>query len=178
LAPIVKVLNEKFGITKGFISTIHSYTNDQRILDLPHRDLRRARAAALNIIPTTTGAAKAIGKVLPELQGKLDGIAVRVPTPTVSFLDLVCLLEKETSVEEVNNIFKEAAQNDPLKGILGIEEKELVSTDFKGSEYSAVVDLALTRVNGDLVKVSAWYDNEWAYARRLAEFAKLYAEKL
>jgi len=178
LAPICKVLHENFGIEKGFMTTVHSYTNDQRILDLPHKDLRRARAAALNIIPTTTGAAKAIGKVIPDLEGKLDGIAVRVPTPTVSFLDLICLLKKEVSLEGVIQSFKSASQSEPLKGILAVEEDELVSGDFKATEYSSIVDLPLVRVNGNLVKISAWYDNEWAYARRLAEFTCYYAEKI
>lgn len=172
LAPVAKVLNDNFGIVKGFMSTIHSYTNDQRILDLAHKDLRRARAAALNIIPTTTGAAKAIGKVIPELKGKLDGIAFRVPTPTVSVLDLICQLKKETTVEEVNYTFKKASQKKELKGILGIEDTPLVSSDYKGNSFSAIVDAPSTMVIGDLVKVVAWYDNEWAYAGRLAEFAE------
>ncbi|MDO8436228.1 MAG: type I glyceraldehyde-3-phosphate dehydrogenase [bacterium] len=171
LAPIAKILNDNFKINRGFITTCHSYTNDQRILDLPHKDLRRARAAALNIIPTSTGAASAIGKVIPELEGKLDGISLRVPTPVVSILDFICQVGKKTSVEEINNIFKKMAKEE-LKGILGVEEAPLVSSDFKGNPLSSIVDLALTMVNDDLVKVVAWYDNEWAYASRLAEFTE------
>ena len=178
LAPIAKVLNENFKIVRGFMTTIHSYTNDQRILDLPHKDLRRARAAALNIIPTTTGAAKAIGRVLPELQGKLDGIAMRVPTPTVSILDFICQVEKETTVEELNYIFKKASQKKELKGILGVEDAPLVSSDYIGNSFSAIVDANLTMVKDNLVKVVAWYDNEWAYACRLAEFAEYVSKKL
>jgi glyceraldehyde 3-phosphate dehydrogenase len=178
LAPVAKVLNDNFGIVKGFMSTIHSYTNDQRILDLPHKDLRRARAAALNIIPTTTGAAKAIGKVIPELEGKLDGIAFRVPTPTVSVLDLICLLEKKVSAEEVNSAFKKASEKKELKGILRIEEAPLVSSDYVGASFSAIVDASLTMAKDNLVKVVAWYDNEWAYACRLAEFAEYVGKKI
>ncbi len=178
LAPVAKVLNENFKIVKGFMTTIHSYTNDQRILDLPHKDLRRARAAALNIIPTTTGAAKAIGRVLPELQGKLDGIALRVPTPTVSILDLICEVEKKTTVEEVNYIFKKASQQKELNGILGIEDAPLVSSDYIGNSFSAILDAPLTMAKDSLVKVVAWYDNEWAYACRLAEFAEYIGKKL
>lgn len=178
LAPVAKVLNENFGIVKGFMTTIHSYTNDQRILDLPHKDLRRARAAALNIIPTSTGAARAIGRVIPELKGKLDGIAMRVPTPTVSILDLICLVEKKTTVEEVNYVFKKASQQKELKGILGIEDAPLVSSDYKGNSFSAIVDAPLTMAQENLVKVVAWYDNEWAYACRLAEFAEYVGRKL
>ena len=178
LAPVAKVLNENFGLQKGFMSTIHSYTNDQRILDLPHKDLRRARAAALNIIPTTTGAAKAIGKVIPELEGRLNGIAFRVPTPTVSVIDLICELEKETSVEEVNEAFRKAAQNEKLKGILAVEKEPLVSSDYIGNSCSAIVDLSSTMVIGNLVKVVAWYDNEFAYSCRLAEFCEFVGKKL
>jgi len=178
LAPIAKVLEENFKIIRGFMSTIHAYTNDQRILDLAHKDLRRARAAGLNIIPTSTGAAKAIGKVIPELAGKLDGIAFRVPTPTVSVLDLVCSLEKKTTKEEINYTFKKASQNERLKGILGIEDEFLVSSDYIGNSFSAIVDAELTMVKNDLVKVVAWYDNEWAYACRLAEFAEYVGKKL
>ena len=173
LAPIAKVLNDNFKIVKGFMTTIHSYTNDQRILDLPHEDLRRARAAALNIIPTTTGAAKAISQVIPELKGKLDGIAIRVPIPTVSIVDLICEVEKKTTAEEVNFAFKKASEEKELKGILGIEDAPLVSSDYVGNSYSAVVDAENTKVIGDnLIKVLAWYDNEWAYACRLAEFVE------
>ncbi len=177
LAPVAKVLNDNLKIISGFMTTSHSYTNDQRILDLPHKDLRRARAAALNIIPTSTGAASAIGKVIPEIAGKLDGIALRVPTPTVSILDLICEVEKKTSVEEINNIFKKSAQSE-LKGILGVEEAPLVSSDFKGNPLSAIVDLQLTMVKENLVKTVVWYDNEWGYACRLAEFAEYIGKKL
>ena len=178
LAPLAKVLNDNFGIVKGFMSTIHSYTNDQRILDLSHQDLRRARAAALNIIPTSTGAAKAIGKVIPELKGKLDGIALRVPTPTVSVLDLICELGKKTTAEELNLAFKEASQKKELQGILRIEDAPLVSSDYIGDSYSAVVDAPSTMAIDNLVKIVAWYDNEWGYACRLAEFAEYIGKKL
>jgi len=178
LAPVVKVLNDELGIKKGFMSTIHSYTNDQRILDLPHRDLRRARAAALSIIPTSTGAARAIRKVIPSLEGKLDGIAFRVPTPTVSVLDLIVEVEKRTSKEEVNEIFRKASQLPQFKGILRVEEEPLVSVDFRGDSFSAIVDTEETMVNENLVKVVAWYDNEWGYSCRLAEFAEFVAKKL
>jgi glyceraldehyde 3-phosphate dehydrogenase len=178
LAPIAKVLNENFKIVKGFMSTVHAYTNDQRVLDLAHKDLRRARAAALNIIPTTTGAAKAIGNVIPELKGKLDGIAFRVPVPTVSVLDLICEVKKKTTKEEVNYVLKKASQSERLKGILGVEDAPLVSSDYIGNSYSAVVDALSTMVIDNLVKVVAWYDNEWAYACRLAEFAEFVGKKL
>jgi len=178
LAPLAKILNDNFEIIKGFMSTIHSYTNDQRILDLAHKDLRRARAAALNIIPTTTGAAKAIGKVIPGLKGKLDGIAFRVPTPTVSVLDLICEVKKKTTVEEVNYTFKKASQKKELKGILGIEDAPLVSSDYIGNSFSAIVDAPLTMAIDNLVKVVAWYDNEWGYACRLAEFVEYVGKKL
>ncbi len=177
LAPVAKILHHNYKIIKGFMSTIHSYTNDQRILDTAHKDLRRARAAAVNIIPTSTGAAKAIGNVIPELKGKLDGLAFRVPTPTVSILDLVCQVEKETSAEEVNYAFKKASQDSKMKGILGIEDALLVSSDYIGNSFSAVVDAALTVVQDNLIKVVAWYDNEWAYACRLAEFADYISKK-
>lgn len=177
LAPIVKILNDNFGIISGFMTTVHSYTNDQRILDLPHSDLRRARAAALNIIPTTTGAAKAIGKIIPELNGKLDGIAIRVPTPTVSVLDLVVQVKKIPKNEtEVNNIFEKSAKK--LKGILKVEKEPLVSTDFIGNSHSAIIDASQTMVKSNLVKVLAWYDNEWGYSCRLAEFTEYVGEKL
>jgi glyceraldehyde 3-phosphate dehydrogenase len=178
LAPVAKVLNDNFGIVKGFMSTIHAYTNDQRVLDLAHKDLRRARAAALNIIPTTTGAARAIGNVIPELKGKLDGIAFRVPTPTVSVLDLICEVKKKTTKEEVNFVLKKASQTERLKGILGVEDAPLVSSDFIGNSYSAIVDALSTMVIDNLVKVVAWYDNEWAYACRLAEFAEFVGKRL
>ena len=178
LAPIAKVLNDFFTIENGFMTTIHSYTNDQRILDLPHNDLRRARAAALNMIPTTTGAAKTIGKIIPELKGKMDGIAIRIPTSVVSIVDLICVVSRKTSTEEVNSVFEKASQNKELKGILAFEKEELVSSDFKANEFSAIFDSKLTRVNGNLVKICAWYDNEWAYACRLAEFADLMGKNL
>jgi len=179
LAPVAKVLDDNFGILQGFMTTVHSYTNDQRILDLPHDDLRRARAAALNIIPTSTGAAKAIGKVMPKLEGKLDGIALRVPTATVSIVDLICQVKEKTNSEQVNKAFKKASQTEKLKGILGIEDAPLVSTDYIGNTYSAIVDAENTKViNGNLVKVLAWYDNEWGYGCRLAELAEFIAKKL
>jgi len=171
LAPIAKIIHENFVIEKGLMTTVHSYTNDQRILDLPHKDLRRARAAALSIIPTTTGAAKTVAKVIPELTGKLDGLAVRVPTPTVSIVDFVVCVQKKTSVEEVNYIFKQAAHQDKWRGILGIEDAPLVSMDYRGNSYSSIVDANLTMVqNENLIKILSWYDNEWGYACRLAEF--------
>ena len=178
LAPVAKVLNDNFKILRGFMTTSHSYTNDQRILDLPHKDLRRARAAAINIIPTSTGAASAIGRVIPELEGKLDGIALRVPTPIVSILDLICEVEKKTTSQEVNYIFKKASQQKTLQGILGIEDAQLVSSDYKGNSFSAIVDSGLTMAKDNLIKVVAWYDNEWAYACRLAEFAEYIGKKL
>ncbi len=177
LAPVAKVIHETFGIVQGLMTTVHAYTNDQRILDLAHKDMRRARAAAVNMIPTTTGAAKALGKVIPELQGKFDGMAVRVPTPTVSLVDFVAQLEKPTSVEEVNAALKAAAEG-PLQGILGYSEEPLVSVDYKGDDRSSIVDALSTRViGGTLVKVVAWYDNEWGYACRTADLAALMAEK-
>jgi len=178
LAPVAKVLNDNFKIIRGFMTTSHSYTNDQRILDLPHKDLRRARAAGLNIIPTSTGAASAIGKVIPELEGRLDGIALRVPTPTVSILDLICQVQKSTTSQDLNYILKKASQTDKMKGILGVEDAPLVSSDYKGNSFSAVVDSGLTMANDNLVKVVAWYDNEWAYVCRLAEFAEYLAKKI
>lgn len=178
LAPVVKVLNDVFGITKGFMTTIHSYTNDQRILDLPHKDLRRARAAALNMIPTSTGAAKAIGNIIPELKGKLDGVAIRVPTPTVSLLDLICEVQKKITAKAVNAAFKRASQSKALKGILRLEEEPLVSSDYIGDTFSAIVDAENTMVIDNLVKVAAWYDNEWGYACRLAEFAEYIGGKI
>lgn len=172
LAPMIKVLDESFGVEKGFMTTTHSYTNDQRLQDLPHRDLRRARAAALNIIPTTTGAAKTVGKAIRHLEGRLDGISLRVPTPTVSIVDFICTLTKEATREEINNVFKDAAQNG-LKDILSVTKEPLVSMDFKGDPHSAVVDLSLTMANGNLAKVVGWYDNEWGYSNRLVELAEL-----
>ncbi|HLD07492.1 MAG TPA: type I glyceraldehyde-3-phosphate dehydrogenase [Candidatus Peribacterales bacterium] len=181
LAPMAKVIHENFTIKQGFMTTIHSYTNDQNLLDLPHKDLRRARAAAENLVPTTTGAAKAVGLVLPALKGKLDGFAIRVPTPTGSMTDLTVIVEKETSVEKVNAAFKKASEG-PLKGILGYEERPLVLKDFVGDPRSCIIDAALTSVrteNGQtLVKVLGWYDNEWGYANRLVELAELVGSKL
>lgn len=178
LAPLAKVLNDNFKITKGFMTTCHAYTNDQRILDLPHKDLRRARAAGQNIIPTSTGAASAIGKVITDLEGKLDGVAFRVPVPVVSILDLICEVEKDTNKEEVNDAFRKAAASQSFKGILHVEDTPLVSSDFKGNSYSAILDSALTMAQGNLVKVVGWYDNEWAYAKRLAEFAAFVGNKM
>jgi len=178
LAPVAKVIHEKYGIRKGFMTTVHSYTNDQRILDLAHSDLRRARAAALNIIPTTTGAAKAIGKAIPGLQGKLDGLALRVPTSTVSIIDLVCELEKDTSAEELNYVLKKASEEKDMRGILGVEDKELVSSDYKGNSYSSIVDSSSTMANKNLIKILAWYDNEYGYACRLAELAAFIGKKI
>eukprot|EP01026_Neomeris_dumetosa_P035779 TRINITY_DN2874_c1_g1_i8.p1 TRINITY_DN2874_c1_g1~~TRINITY_DN2874_c1_g1_i8.p1 ORF type:complete len:404 (+),score=74.64 TRINITY_DN2874_c1_g1_i8:86-1213(+) len=177
LAPFVKVLEQKFGIVKGTMTTTHSYTGDQRLLDASHRDLRRARAANLNIVPTTTGAAKAVALVLPQLKGKLNGIALRVPTPTVSVVDLVVQVEKKTFAEEVNEAFKEYA-NGPMKGILAVEDTPLVSMDFKKTNVSSTVDSALTMCMGDdMVKVIAWYDNEWGYSQRVVDLAELCAAK-
>jgi glyceraldehyde 3-phosphate dehydrogenase len=169
LAPVAKVLSDTFGIEKALMTTIHSYTNDQRILDLPHDDLRRARAAALNIVPTTTGAAKAAALTIPALKGRFHGMSMRVPTPTVSIIDIVAVLGRETTEKEINGAFKEAAEG-RMKGILGVCEEPLVSVDFKGDPRSAIVDAPLTMVmGGNLAKVVAWYDNEWAYACRVAD---------
>lgn len=177
LAPLAKVLMDNFGIKSGLMTTIHSYTNDQRILDLPHKDLRRARAAAVSIIPTSTGAAKAIGEVIPELKGKMDGLAIRVPTPNVSLTDLTCIVEKETTVESVNEAYKLAAQTH-LKGILQYLTEPLVSKDFYGSDYSCILDAELTKViDGKLVKVMGWYDNEWAYSCRVVDLAEYIIKK-
>ncbi len=177
LAPVAKVLHEQFGIIKGAMTTTHSYTGDQRLLDASHRDLRRARAAAMNIVPTTTGAAKAVGLVLPELSGKLNGIALRVPTPNVSVVDLVVQVQKNTIAEEVNRALKEAA-NTYLKGVLEYNELELVSSDYRSNDASSIVDASLTMVmGGDLVKVIAWYDNEWGYSQRVVDLAELMAQK-
>ncbi len=177
LAPVAKVLDETFGIVNGIMTTIHSYTNDQQILDLPHKDLRRARAAALSMIPTTTGAAKALKEVLPGMAGKLDGMAIRVPTPNVSLVDLTARLSKKASAEEVNAAFKAAAAG-PLKGILAVSDEPLVSIDYNGDLHSSTVDAALTTVSGDLVKVLSWYDNEMGYSQRLLDLAAFVAEKL
>lgn len=177
LAPFAKVLNDNFGIEKGLMTTIHAYTNDQNILDLPHKDLRRARAAALSMIPTSTGAAKAIGLVIPELNGKLNGLAIRVPTPTVSMVDLVCTVKTPTTAQEINAKLKEAAEG-PMKGILGYSEIPLVSIDFKGSPLSSIIDAESTQViDGTLVKVMSWYDNEWGYSCRIVDLIKLVGDK-
>ncbi len=172
LAPVAKVLHETFGIKKAWMTTVHAYTNDQNLLDLPHKDLRRARAAAMSIIPTTTGAAKAVGEVLPALKGKLDGISMRVPTPNVSVVDLAALVDKKVTAEEVNAAFK-AASDGPLKGIMQFVTDQLVSIDFRGNPHSSIVDAPYTKVmDGDFVKVLAWYDNEWGYSSRCVDLLK------
>ena len=177
LGPVAKVLSESFGIEKGSMTTIHSYTNDQNVLDFPHKDLRRARAAALNMIPTSTGAAKAIGLVLPDLKGKLDGYAMRVPTPDVSVVDFVAVLKKDTTSEEVNTALKAAAEG-PLQGILAYTEAPVVSTDMLNNPHSSIVDAELTKVlGGNLVKVVAWYDNEWGYSNRVVDLAIFLGQK-
>jgi glyceraldehyde 3-phosphate dehydrogenase len=177
LAPVAKVIHEKFGIRSAQMTTIHSYTNDQQLLDLPHKDLRRARAAALSMIPTSTGAAKAVSLVIPELKGKFDGIAVRVPTPNVSLVDVVMEVEKETSSEEVNRALKDAA-NEELRGILAFCEEPLVSSDFKKNSNSSIVDAEYTKViNGNLIKILSWYDNEWGYSCRVRDLIKFIASK-
>ncbi len=177
LAPFVKVLHENFGIVKGLMTTIHSYTNDQNVLDFPHKDLRRARAAAINMIPTTTGAAKAIGLVMPELKGKLDGYAMRVPTPNVSVVDLVSILAKKTTAEEVNKTLKAAAEG-PLKGILAYTDDPVVSTDMMHNSNSSIVDGQLTKVlDGDFLKVVSWYDNEWGYSVRVVDLCEFLVKK-
>jgi len=177
LAPFTKVIHETFGIVHGLMNTIHSYTNDQNLLDLPHKDLRRARAACLSIIPTSTGAAKAVSLVLPELKGKLDGMSLRVPTPNVSIVDVVFEVSKKTTKEEVNAALKAAAEG-KLKGILQFEEAPLVSIDFKGNPHSSIIDAALTTViEGSMVKILSWYDNEWGYSNRLRDLAILVAKK-
>ncbi len=169
LAPLAKVIHERFTIRKAWMTTVHSYTNDQNLLDLPHKDLRRARAAALSIIPTSTGAASAMGEVMPELKGRFDGIAMRVPTPNVSIVDLNAVVEKKTTGEEVNAALR-AAANGPMKGILAMSDEELVSSDFRGNPHSSIVDSAYTKVmDGDFVKVLSWYDNEWGYSNRCVD---------
>lgn len=175
LAPMAKVLNDKFGIEKGFMTTVHAYTNDQNVLDLPHADLRRARSAAVSIIPTTTGAAKAVGKVIPELKGKLDGFSLRVPTPDGSITDLVAVLKKETSIEEINATMK-AASESSLKNIMEYTEDEIVSADIIGNSHSNIFDAKSTMVNGNLVKVVGWYDNEYGYSCRVVDLVKLLAK--
>jgi glyceraldehyde 3-phosphate dehydrogenase len=178
LAPIAKVVNDSFKIVSGTMTTIHSYTNDQVILDFPHKDLRRARAAALSMIPTSTGAAKALHLVVPELKGKLDGFAMRVPTPNVSVVDLVAFVEKSTNVDDVNAALKKASEAGPLKGYLGYETKELVSIDYRGDPRSSIVDAPLTRVVGDkCVKVISWYDNEWGYSCRVRDLINFMGQK-
>lgn len=177
LAPVAKVIHERFGIKNALMNTIHSYTNDQQLLDLPHKDLRRARAAALSMIPTSTGAAKAVALVIPELKGKFEGISVRVPTPNVSLVDVVINVEKETSVEEVNQAFKDAAEGE-LKGILAFSEEPLVSIDFRGNSNSSIVDAENTKViDGTAIKILSWYDNEWGYSCRVRDLVKFIAEK-
>ncbi len=172
LAPLAKVLHESFGIRKGWMTTVHAYTNDQNLLDLPHKDLRRARAAALSIIPTTTGAAKAVGEVIPALKGKIDGISMRVPTPNVSVLDLVAILDKQATAEEVNAAFKAAADG-PMKGIMQFVTEPLVSIDVLGNPHSSIIDAAYTKImDGDFLKVMAWYDNEWGYSNRCVDLLK------
>jgi glyceraldehyde 3-phosphate dehydrogenase len=177
IAPVVKVLNDSFGVQMGFMTTVHSYTNDQRILDTVHKDLRRARAAAMNIIPTTTGAAKAVTLVIPELKGRLDGLAFRVPTPTVSVCDFNATLDKSVTIDQVNEAFQEVAA-EQMKGILGVETKELVSMDFKGDPRSSIVDAPSTMVlGGTMVKVISWYDNEWGYSCRVADLCAFLVDK-
>lgn len=171
LAPLVKILEKEFRIVKGFMTTIHSYTNDQNILDLPHKDLRRARAAAENIIPTTTGAAKAIGKVIPSVKGKMDGIAIRVPTPVVSLVDLTCELKKDVTAEEINKTMEKYSDSGEMKGIFFVENNPLVSSDFIGNSFSSIFDPEYTKADGKLIKIMAWYDNEWAYSQRMIELS-------
>ncbi|HVZ20840.1 MAG TPA: type I glyceraldehyde-3-phosphate dehydrogenase [Vicinamibacterales bacterium] len=172
LAPLAKVIHDRFRIRKGWMTTVHSYTNDQQLLDLPHKDLRRARAAALSIIPTTTGAAAAVGEVMPDLKGRLDGFAMRVPTPNVSTVDLAAVVEKKTSAEELNAAFREAADG-PMKGILAVSDEPLVSVDFRGNANSSIVDSAYTKVmDGDFIKVLSWYDNEWGYSNRCVDLLR------
>ena len=177
LAPVAKVLNQEFGLKRGFMTTVHSYTNDQKLLDLPHPDLRRARSAGLSMIPTTTGAAVAVGEVLPELKGKLDGISIRVPTPNVSVVDLVAQVNSPTTGEAVNAAFAAAAAG-PLKGILAVATQPLVSIDFKGNPHSSIVDAAYTSVmDGDFIKILSWYDNEWGYSSRCVDLVKFLTDK-
>ena len=177
LAPFAKVVNDEFGIVRGLMTTVHSYTNDQKILDLPHKDLRRARAAAVSIIPTTTGAAKAVALVLPELKGKLNGFAMRVPTPTVSVVDLVVELEKDATAEEINAALKAAAEG-PMEGVLGYTDEPLVSVDFKQDPRSSIVDGLSTMVmDGNMAKIVSWYDNEWGYSNRIVDLAYYIAQK-
>ena len=177
LGPVAKVLHERFGIVKGQMTTVHSYTNDQKILDLPHKDLRRARAAAVSMIPTSTGAAKAIYLAIPELKGKLDGIAIRVPTPNVSLVDLTVELAKNAAAEDINGAFRQAAAG-PMKGILDVTDEELVSVDFRGNPHSSIVDAPLTKVvDGNLAKVFSWYDNEWGFSNRMKDLIRYMASR-
>ena len=177
LAPVVQVLHERFGLRRGWMTTVHSYTNDQKLLDLPHKDLRRARAAGVSMIPTTTGAAVAVGEVLPELKGKLDGIAIRVPTPNVSVVDLVAQVERAATADDINEAFRVASQG-RLRGVLQLSTEPLVSIDFKGNPHSSIVDAAYTKVmDGDFVKVLAWYDNEWGYSSRCVDLIVLLGTK-
>jgi glyceraldehyde 3-phosphate dehydrogenase len=178
VAPLAKVLHDEYTVEQGVMTTIHAYTNDQRILDYPHKDLRRARSAAINLIPTSTGAARAIGLVLPELKGKVDGISVRAPVPTGSIVDLVVRVGRETTSDEVNELFRAAAESGPLEGLLQYTEDPIVSTDIQGSAFSCVFDAALTMANGSLVKVFGWYDNEWGYSCRLVDLVARMADKL
>jgi glyceraldehyde 3-phosphate dehydrogenase len=177
LAPVVKVLLDEFGFKRGVMTTVHAYTNDQQILDLPHKDLRRARAAAVSMIPTTTGAAKATGLVIPQVKGKIDGMAIRVPTPDVSVVDLTCEVEKDVTAAQVNDALRAASQG-RMKGILGYEEEELVSVDYTGNPHSSIVDAPCTSVTAGLVKVVAWYDNEWGYSSRCVDLARYVGERL
>ncbi len=178
VVPMAKVLGDAFGIERGFMTTVHAYTNDQNLLDLPHKDLRRARAAAINIVPSSTGAAKASSLALPELKGKMDGLAMRVPVPDGSVTDLVCVLKRDVTVEQVNEAFRKASETKPLAGILGYTEDPIVSSDVVGSEYSCVFDSLSTMTIGNLVKVIGWYDNEWGYSNRLVDLVGLVASKL
>src|SRR5262245_51592044 len=178
VAPMAKVLHDAFTIEQGFMTTIHAYTNDQRVLDLPHQDLRRARAAAINLIPTSTGAARAIGLVLPDLKGKVDGMSMRAPVPDGSVVDLVVRVGRDTSVDEVNGVFRELADTGPLEGILRYTDEPIVSSDIVGSSYSCIFDSELTMVSGALVKVFGWYDNEWGYSCRLSDFVERMVQKL
>ncbi|RMD50640.1 type I glyceraldehyde-3-phosphate dehydrogenase [Candidatus Parcubacteria bacterium] len=178
VAPVSAIMNKEFGVKKALLTTIHGYTATQNLVDGPHKDLRRARAAAVNMIPTTTGAAAATGRVLPDLQNKFDGLAIRVPLPTVSLSDITFLIARKTTVEEVNNVFRKVAKSTAYKGIVAVSEDPLVSSDFIGNSHSAIIDLALTRVvDGDLVKIVAWYDNEWGYSNRLAELVLMLAKR-
>jgi glyceraldehyde 3-phosphate dehydrogenase len=170
LAPVLKIIDDAFGVEKGFITTIHSYTSDQNLVDMGHNDLRRARAAALNMVPTTTGAAKAIGRVMPNLDGKIDGMAIRVPTATVSLLDIFCKLKKETTKEELRDLFVAKSEEANYQDIVKLEKDPLVSSDYIGNEFSSIIDDQFLMTNGDLIKVVAWYDNEWGYSARLADF--------